>query len=71
MITINEGDTEVESIRLLADSYLNATPAEMRESWTINLDRQSYFTGHTYTITMIAYDCWDAVSNTVTYTYQP
>lgn len=71
VLTVREGDAEVETIRLLADSYLHATPAEMRESWMINLDRASYFTGHTYTIHMVAYDSWGASSNEVVYEYAP
>ena len=70
-ITITEGDQVVEEAKLLADSYLYASPADMKTLWTLELAADTYFKGHTYTIALTAYDSWEAASNTVTYTYQP
>lgn len=70
-ITITEGDQVVEEAKLLADSYLHASPADMKTLWTLELAENTYFKGHTYTISLAAYDSWEAESNIVTYTYQP
>ena len=70
-VTITEGDQVVEEAKLLADSYLLASPADMKTLWTLELAADTYFKGHTYTIALTAYDSWEAESNTVTYTYQP
>ena len=61
----------METINLLADFYLHTQPEEMRKESRINLDRDLYFKGHTYTITLTAWDDWGAQSNVVTYTYEP
>ena len=71
VITVTENGKEIDSARLLADSYLYASPADMKPFWTLDLAENTYFKGHTYTIALAAYDCWDAESNIVTYTYQP
>ena len=70
-IKITENGQEVETINLLADSYLHTKPEDMRKEWRINLDRDLYFKGHTYNITLTAWDDWGAQSNVVTYTYEP
>lgn len=70
-ITITEGDQVVEEAKLLADSYLHASPADMKTLWTLELAADTYFKGHAYTISLAAYDSWEAESNIVTYTYQP
>lgn len=68
---ITENGEEVEKIRLLADSYLRANPQDMKTSWTVALKENTYQKGHTYTVTLNAYDCWDGKSNDVVYTYTP
>ena len=70
-IKVTENGQEVETINLLADFYLHTQPEEMRKESRINLDRDLYFKGHTYTITLTAWDDWGAQSNVVTYTYEP
>ena len=70
-VIITEGERIVETANLLADSYLHASPADMKTLWTLDLALDTYFKGHTYTIALSAYDSWGAKSNTVTYTYQP
>lgn len=70
-LVITEGDRVVETAKLLADSYLCASPDEMKTLWTLELAENTYFKGHTYTITLNAYDSWEAESNTVTFTYAP
>lgn len=70
-VIITEGEQVVETAKLLADSYLCASHADMKTLWTLELALDTYFKGHTYTIALSAYDSWDAKSNTVTYTYQP
>lgn len=71
VLTVTEDGREVETARLLADSYLYASSADMKLFWTVDLAENTYFKGHTYTITLAAYDCWDAESNVVTFTYCP
>lgn len=70
-IKITENGQEVETINLLADSYLHTQPEDMRKEWRINLDRDLYFKGHSYNITLTAWDDWGAQSNVVSYTYEP
>ena len=70
-VKITENGQEVETINLLADFYLHTAAAEMRSEWRINLERDTYYKGHTYVITVTAADSWGAVSETVSYTYQP
>lgn len=70
-VIITEGEQVVETAKLLADSYLCASPADMKTLWTLELALDTYFKGHTYTVSLSAYDSWGAKSNTVTYTYQP
>ncbi len=70
-IEVTESGQEVETIRLLADSYLHTQPEDMRDEWRIMLDRDCYYKGHTYTITLTAWDDWGAQSNVVSYTYAP
>ena len=71
VITVTEDGKEVDSARLLADSYLYASPADMKLSWTLDMAENTYFKGHTYKFSLAAYDCWEAESNIVTYIYQP
>jgi len=61
----------VETAKLQVDSYLCASPADMRNLWTLDLASDTYFKGLAYTIALSAYDSWGAKSNTITYTYQP
>ena len=70
-IKVTENGQEVETINLLADFYLHTQPEEMRKESRINLDRDLYFKGHTYTITLTAWDSWGAQSNVISYTYEP
>lgn len=71
VLTVTEDGREVEQARLLADGYLCASPADMKKEWTLQLAENTYQKGHTYTISLIAYDSWNAASNPVTYIYQP
>lgn len=68
---VTENGEEVERVRLLADAYLHATPQDMQPLWMVALKENTYLKGHTYTITLNAYDCWDAKSNDVVYTFMP
>ena len=70
-VIITEEKQVVETAKLLADSYLCASPADMKTFWTLELAADTYFKGHTYTIALSAYDSWGAKSNTVIYSYQP
>lgn len=70
-VEVTENGQTVENINLLADFYLHTSPDEMRSEWRINLERDTYYKGHTYVITVTAADSWGAVSETVSYTYQP
>lgn len=70
-IRVTEGETEIETAKLLADSYLYATPAEMKPVWTLKLKEDTYLPGHSYTVTLTAYDSWGLQSNTVTCMYSP
>ena len=71
VLTVTEDGKEVETARLLADGYLYASSADMKLFWTVDLAENTYFKGHTYTVALTAYDCWDAESNTVTCIYCP
>ena len=70
VVSVTEEGREVEQAKLLADSYLYASPADMKAEWTVEME-QTYEKDHAYTITLTAYDSWEARSNTVTYDYQP
>ena len=70
-VKVTENGQELETINLLADFYLHTTPDEMRDEWRIMLERDTYYKGHTYTITLTAWDDWGAQSDVVSYTYEP
>ena len=70
-VEVTENGQTIESINLLADFYLHTSPAEMRKEWRINLERDTYYKGHTYVITITAADSWGAVSEAASFTYQP
>ena len=70
-VVVTENGEEVERFRLLADGYLHANVQDMKPLWTAALKENTYQKGHAYTITLNAYDCWNAKSNDVVYTYMP
>lgn len=71
VVRVTENGEEVETIKVLADFYLHADPAEMKPVWTLPLREDTYLKGHRYTVTLTAIDSWGLESNTATCEFTP
>ena len=70
-ITIREDDRIIECERVLADFYKVLQPEDMDKEWSLTLDENKYYKGHTYEIMLVAGDDWGTASNIVKYIYAP
>ncbi len=70
LLEIFEGGKSVETHKILADFYLHGKVSDMKSEYNVKL-KYSYARGGKYSVKLKAYDSWGAVSNEVTYTYEP
>ena len=70
LLEISEGGKVVETHKILADFYRHGKVSDMKKEYDVKL-KYSYARGGKYSITLKAYDSWGAVSNEVTYAYEP
>ena len=57
VLKVTKNGTTVISRKYLADFYLYPQPSQMKETWTVSLGS---LTAGSYTVTLTAYDSWDA-----------
>lgn len=70
LLTVSEGGKVIETHKILTDYYRCAQVAKMKTEYTVKLTTK-FARGGKYEIKLVAYDCWDAVSNELVYKYEP
>lgn len=67
VVTLSKAGKEVATKKILADFYLHPKTSDMKSSWTVDFGTLSE--SGQYTVTVVAYDSWDAESAPLTATF--
>lgn len=67
VVTLSKAGTVVATKKILADFYLHPKTSGMKSKWTVDFGTLSE--PGQYTVTVVAYDSWDAESSPVTATF--
>lgn len=67
VLTVRKGGAVKSTVKVLSDFYRNPNPSQMKSYWEIPLGT---FEEGTYEVSLVAYDSWDAASNTVTKSFK-
>ena len=65
VVTLSKDGNQLSSKKILADFYKHPLPSEMKDSWTVPFVLEEDIQG-TYTVSLTAFDSWDAASETLT-----
>ena len=66
VLTLKKGGETLVTKKILSDFYRSAQPSDMKKEWSCNMGD---FASGDYTLSLVAYDSWDAASSEVSISF--